>query len=70
MMAETEPEGRFLSERRALGLLGAAVLATAAYGVVTVYLFDNPFDLLRWVIFFVVFALLFTALNYAVWRYD
>ena len=70
MMAEQEPDRPFLSERRVLGLLGAAVLATVAYGLVTIYLYENSFDLLRWIIFFVIFAVVFTGLNYALWRYD
>lgn len=64
MMAEQEPDRPFLSERRAIGLLGAAVIATAAYGFVT------GISLLEGAIFFVIFAIVFTALNYAVWRYD
>mgnify|MGYP000047144671 CR=1 FL=1 len=64
MMAEQKPERPFMSERRAIGLLGAAVLATVAYGVVT------GISLLEGAIFFVIFALVFTALNYAVWRWD
>jgi len=64
MLAESEVEGPFLTERRVVGLLGASVIATAAYGVVT------RISLLEGVIFFVIFALVFAGLNYAVYRYD
>lgn len=64
MMADHEPQGAFLTERRILGLLGASLIATVAYGLVT------HFNLLEGAIFFVIFTAVFTALNYAVWRYD
>lgn len=64
MMAEPDPQGRFLTERRALGLLGATLIATIAYGVVT------NISLLEGVIFFVIFAAVFSLLNWAVWKYD
>lgn len=70
MMADADRDTPFLSERRALGLIGAALVATIAYGFVTIALYANPFDLTRWVIFFVVFALVFTGLSYLVWRSD
>lgn len=68
-MATEPPEGPFLTERRVLGLIGAAVLATVAYWVVTVG-FGNTIDLLQVVVFFLIFAAVFTGLNYAVHRYD
>jgi len=63
-MAVGDPEAPFLTERRVLGLLGASLLATVAYGVVT------DITLLNGVIFFVVFSVVFVGLNYAVYRYD
>lgn len=63
-MAAGAPEPPFLTERRAIGLLGAAVLATAGYAVVT------GIGVLEITLFFVIFAAVFTALNYALWRYD
>lgn len=54
----------FLTERRVAGLLGAAVLATVAYGLVTRISWLNA------AIFFVIFLAVFSLLNYAVWRYD
>lgn len=63
-MAEADPGDPFLTERRVLGLLGASLLATVAYGVVT------GISLLHGVVFFVIFALVFAGLNYAVYRYD
>lgn len=59
-----DSDGRFLTPRRAGGLLGASVLATVAYGIVT------NISPLNAVIFFFVFVAVFTGLNYAVWRYD
>lgn len=61
-MATSDPP--FLTERRLAGLLGAAVLATVAYGLVT------DISWLNAVVFFVVFLVVFSILNYAVWRYD
>lgn len=63
-MAEGDAGTAFLTERRALGLLGASVLATVAYGVVT------GISPLEAAVFFVIFAIVFTALNYALYRYD
>ena len=61
---EGAPLGGFLTPRRAGGLIGASVLATVGYGVVT------NISALNAVIFFVVFLVVFGVLNYAVWRYD
>ena len=63
-MAAADPDGPFFTERRAAGLLGAAVVATVAYGLVTNISWLNA------AIFFVIFAVVFTGLNYALWRYD
>lgn len=63
-MATGDREPPFLSERRALGLLAASVLATGGYAIAT------GIQPLESVVFFVIFAVVFTALNYAVWRYD
>ena len=63
-MAEPDPHGSFLTGRRALGLLGATLIATVAYGVVT------SIGPLEGAIFFVIFGAVFTLLNYAVWKYD
>ena len=54
----------YLSERRVLGLLGAAVVATAGYWFVT------RIEPLEVVLFFLVFGVVFVALDYAVYRYD
>lgn len=62
MMADQEAQ--FLTERRVLGLLGASLLATVGYGVVT------GISLLHGAIFFFIFAVVFSVLNYAVWKYD
>lgn len=77
MMAEPDPEERFLTERRTLGLLGASILATIAYQVGTAMRFESGglsftgIDLgLVTVIFFLIFTAVFTLLNYAVWKYD
>lgn len=63
-MAGSDSEAPFLSERRVLALLGASVLATVAYGLVT------DISLLNAVIFFVIFAIVFSGLNYALHRWD
>ena len=63
-MSESDHEAPFLTERRVLGLLGAAVIATVAYGVVT------DISLLNALIFFVIFMAVFTGLNYALHRWD
>lgn len=77
MMAEPDPEERFLTERRTLGLVGASILATIAYQVGTAISFESGgvtftgLDLgLVTVIFFFIFTAVFTLLNYAVWKYD
>ena len=62
--AGDSPPGPFLTERRVVGLLGAALLATAAYWAVT------RISGLEVVLFFLVFATVFTGLNYALYRYD
>ena len=62
-MSESDHEAPFLTERRVLGLLGAAVIATVAYGVVT------DISLLNAVIFFVIFAVVFTVVYVAFTRY-
>lgn len=63
-MATEPPSGTFLTERRVIGLVGAAVVATVGYWLVT------RIDLLEAVVFFVIFAAVFTGLNYAIHRYD
>lgn len=63
-MATGDRAHGFLTTRRAAGLLGASLLATVAYGVVT---HIGPANA---VVFFVVFVLVFTGLNYALYRYD
>jgi|GEM_PF-5852491 len=77
MMAEPDPEERFLTERRTVGLIGASILATIAYQVGTAISLGSGgmtftgFDLgLVTVIFFFIFTAVFTLLNYAVWKYD
>lgn len=61
---ERAPLGEFLTPRRAAGLVGASVLATLGYGLVT------DISALNAGIFFVVFLAVFAALNFALWRYD
>ena len=63
-MAQDPHVDQFLTERRVAGLLGAAVVATAGYWLVT------RIDLLEGVLFFLVFAVVFSALNYALYRFD
>ena len=63
-MARETAEGPFLTERRVLGLLGAAVVATIGYWLVT------RIGWLEVVLFFLVFAAVFAGLNYALYRYD
>jgi hypothetical protein len=63
-MATEPPSGPFLTERRVLGLAGAAVVATIGYWAVT------RIALLEAIVFFVIFAAVFTGLNYAIHRYD
>ena len=63
-MAPEPDTGSFLTERRVAGLLGAALVATAGYWFVT------RIELLEGLLFFLVFAVVFSALNYAVYRYD
>lgn len=63
-MARETTREPFLTERRVLGLLGAAVVATIGYWAVT------RIDPLETVLFFLVFAAVFAGLNYAVYRYD
>lgn len=54
----------FLTERRVIGLLGAAVVATVGYWLVTRIAFVEV------VLFFLIFAAVFAGLNYALFRYD
>lgn len=63
-MARDHADAPFLTERRVLGLLGAAVVATAGYWLVTRI---GPVEVL---LFFLVFAAVFAGLNYALYRYD
>lgn len=63
-MAAGDTDPPFFSGRRVAGFIGAAVIATVAYGVVT------DISPLNAVVFFVIFTLVFTGMNYAVWRYD
>lgn len=63
-MARKQAEGPFLTERRVLGLLGAAVVATIGYWLVT------RIGWLEVVLFFLIFAAVFAGLNYALYRYD
>ena len=63
-MAREADMDQFLTERRVAGLLGAAVVATAGYWFVT------RIDFLEGIVFFLVFATVFSALNYALYRFD
>ena len=63
-MVRDHVDGPFLTERRVLGLLGAAVVATIGYWLVT------QIPLVEVVLFFLIFAAVFASLNYAVYRYD
>lgn len=54
----------FLTERRAVGLVGAALLATAGYWFVT------RIGYVELLVFFLIFAAVFTGLNYAMYRYE
>lgn len=70
------PPDPFLTERRVVGLLGAALLATVGYWVATLiggamgYWVVERIGGLQMVLFFLVFATVFTGLNYALYRYD
>ena len=63
-MARDTGAGPFLTERRVLGLLGAAVIATVGSWLVT------RIGTVEVLIFFLIFAAVFGGLNYAVYRYD
>ena len=64
MTARDTADDHFLTERRVLGLVGASIVATAGYWLVT------PIGSLEALLFFVVFLAVFAGLNYAVFRYD
>lgn len=63
-MARGASDRSFLTERRAVGLVGAAFLATVGSWFVT------RIGYVELLLFFLIFAAVFTGLNYAVYRYE
>lgn len=63
-MARDDSDGPFLTERRAVGLVGAALIATVGYWFVT------RIGYVELLVFFLIFAAVFTGLNYAMYRYE